>query len=250
MNGSHVSSYQLQCAHQTFQIMDKTIMNARLSDNQHKLWEIQHDGLNKLHANVSTGKKRAITVVHPVLMSWCIACHACMLIIVCKEVQQVMNSPDTRHVQRETTMIVSRNAGKVFVICIVLMKSVSKVATKELRSKKACSGMVNFGSYSLNAGVGHDHVTYIIVGGNESHCFLSLSLMFDVLANNRNVAELEAKTDCVGTKYDCSGAKKKNSILDELPLTHECRVFKWTLVDPNVKYLEIAASTSVEKVTP
>ena len=49
--------------------------------------------------------------------------------------------------------------------------------------------------------------------------------------------------------YD-SEAPSNNLIVDELRLTHEHFVFKWTSIDPKIKCSEIVASINVEKVTP
>jgi hypothetical protein len=157
--------------------MVATIMSARLNDNQRELWEIQHDRLNKVYKNGVTSKKRKKAKVHMVLMSWAIALLARTSIRVYKEVKMVMKLPDIRHVQRETTKMVSQNMDKAFTICVVSMKSISVIAINSRWRDNGRKGVIISDSCSLNAGMNNDHVTNKIVGGNKIHRLSSLSQM-------------------------------------------------------------------------
>jgi hypothetical protein len=117
-NGYNVSGHQLRRTHQAVQIMDKTIMNGKLSDSQRALWDIQCDKLNEVHTYSDTDRKRAKAKVYPVLMSWSIPFLTSTLISVYKEVQNVMKLPNICHVQRETANMVLRNADKAIVTCV------------------------------------------------------------------------------------------------------------------------------------
>ena len=53
-DGYYVSGQHLRHTHQAVQIMDDTVMNAGLNNQQRKLWEIQRDWLHEIHENDGT----------------------------------------------------------------------------------------------------------------------------------------------------------------------------------------------------
>ena len=131
-------------------------------------------------------------------------------------------------------------------------------------------------STNIRQGVEHNHVANTIVGSDESHRIGTLSQMFHVMAQKIKDAKEDDQVDNVTdsatpTKkvrymlqlHRCShvyfvlthlkfivSKVKPNSILDELQLAKQFKVFKFTSIGPDVKYSEIVASIGVEKVTP
>ena len=101
-----------------------------------------------------------------------------------------MTLPDLRHIQCATAKMASHNADMAFVICVVLLRLISKMASDNGWTNNARNGVISFDSCLLNAGVDHDHVTNNIVGGDKSHRLLSLLQMFEVLENNVKSAHL------------------------------------------------------------
>ena len=99
--------------------------------------------------------------------------------------------------------------------------------------------MIAQDSANISSGTKHDYVSNTLKEGNESHSIATLSRMFLVLAQKVKDAEC-----------DEGEGVQQNSILDNLPLSHEHLVFKFSSIDLQIKCSEIVASVNVRKVTP
>jgi hypothetical protein len=89
-------------------------------------------------------------------------------------------------------------------------------------------------------------VSNTLKGGDKSHCIVTLSRMFNAMAQKVKDAQ---SSDDDEQENSPTSAVQQNSILDNLLLAEEHLVFKFSSIDPGVKCSEIVASANVAKVT-
>ena len=160
-----------------------------------------------------------------------------------------MQLPCISYVYKQTAKLILTNKDKAYALHMNTIRSIGKRAATEKWTSHQRIGVIAQDSTNIKSGIEHDYVTNTLTGGDETHCIFTLSHMFQSVAQQvRNTASSSILTD----KGIPAGESQQqnNSILDNLPLAEEHLVFKFTVMDPNIKCSEIMASVNVNKVTP
>ncbi len=98
---------------------------------------------------------------------------------------------------------------------------------------------------NLNVTFEHNYESNMLKGGNQTHRLATLFQMYHTMAMKiRDAHELEERS-----KGGATMTERPISILENHPLAEEHLVFKWVLIDPNVKCSDIMASINVKKVS-
>ncbi len=94
-----------------------------------------------------------------------------------------------------------------------------------------------------------DYVTNMLKGGDKIHCITTLLQMFKALVQQVSDARNDASIEDDSTIVATSANQQQNSILDELSLVEEHLVFKFSMMDPGIKCLEMLALVNVNRVS-
>lgn len=234
---------------QAVHIMSDTIVSELEKSGEPEacdLWLHHRDRINQHFENTNGGTKkgrRDPVPIHPVILNWSIAFLAKTSSAIYKEVAKIMLLPDISMVYRKTKELVSRSSDKAYCLHLATIRTLSERVKMGKWTKHQRTGCLANDSANINAGLEHDHVSNTFVGQDESHRIGTLSNLFHSMAQ-------KVKDQTPRVRPEESTEKPQNSILDELRLAKEHLVFKFTSLDPNIKFSEIVASINVEKVTP
>ena len=103
-------------------------------------------------------------------------------------------------------------------------------------------GMVAQDLANIKAGIEHNYASNTLKGSDESHRLEMCSILFGMMAQRMK--------DSLPSSPAATEQPQHNSIFGNIPLAKEHVVFKFLVMDPTFKCLEIGASVNVGKVTP
>jgi hypothetical protein len=132
------------------------------------------------------------------------------------------------------------------------IQSIGERARQEGWTSHQRIGAIAQDSANINSGIEHDYVSNKLKGGNETHSVASLSGMFRALAQKMKGTQCDKEIEPAASADNFANAAmvvRQNSILDNLLLAEEHLVFKFSSIDPGVKYSEIVATVNMKKVT-
>ena len=231
-------------------IMDGTISRALESSGatvEAEIWRIHTQHINKVYEQGGKGRGFKRLTYHPALIDWSMAFLARTSAGVYSEVAKVMMLPDISHVYRLIAKKVSTESDKAYCLHMNTIRSLSERASKENWTSNQRVGCIAQDSANIKAGIEHDYVSNTLKGGDETHSIVTLSRLFEAMAQ-------KVKDSCDESTSEEAAPDatvlSQNSILDNIPLAEEHLVFKWTSVDPAIKCSMIVASVNVNKVTP
>jgi hypothetical protein len=230
------------------------IMDGTISDELKKsgatveaeIWRIHTQHINKVYEQGGKGRGFKRLTYHPALLDWSMAFLARTSAGVYSEVAKVMMLPDISHIYRLIAEKVSTESDKAYCQHMNTIRSLSERARKEGWTSNQRVGCIAQDSANIKAGIEHDYGSNTFKGGDETHSIVSLSRMFQAMAEKVKDATSESMSE--DDTPDATNLSQ-NSILDNILLAEEHLVFKWTSVDPAIKCSMIVASVNVKKVT-
>jgi hypothetical protein len=229
-------------------MMDSHIKKALVEkgDNESlELWQVHADHIVNARQNGGKGRGFKKLYYSSTILYWAMAFLARTSNTVYKEVAKVMMLPDISHIHRLTGKIVSTHSSKAFCLHIKTIQSLREraICICEKWTPHQMIGVIAHASTNIKAGIEHNYVTNTLKEGDESHRLETCSHLFGLMAQ-RMKDSLLSSGPAASTEQP-----QHSSIFENIPLAKEHVVFKFSIMDPTVKCLEIVASVNVKKVT-
>jgi hypothetical protein len=234
-------------------IMDEPISDALEkygATGEAEIWRIHADHIRAVSEQGGRGKGFKQVRFHPLLIDWSMAFLAKTSASVYNEVAKVMMLPNISYVYKKTAEAISTKKDKAGALHMNTIHSIGERATKEKWTSLQRTGVIAQDSANIKSGIEHDYTSNKFVGGDETHSVVTLSRMFQALAQEVQAEKNNVLDDDEDAAISSTSSIPQNAILDNLPLAEEHLVFKFSSLDATIKCNEIVASVNVSKVTP
>jgi hypothetical protein len=233
--------------HDAVNVMDGTILHALVSGGgtvEAELWQMHAEHINNVYKQGGKGRGFKKITYHPMILNWAIAFLVRTSASVNNDVAKVMMLPHISHIYKKTAELVSTENDKAYGLHMTTIQTLGEHACCEKRSSYHRIGVIAQDSANIKAGIEHDNRSNELKGGDKTHSIITL--MFQALAQKVKDATSEANAKDNVTTF--SAQQQNISILDNLTLAEEHLVFKYSIMDPNIKCSKVVATVNMNKV--
>jgi hypothetical protein len=147
-----------------------------------ELWRVHTEHINRVFVNGGKGRGHQNATYHPKLMNWAIAFLACTSSGTYDKVAKTFMLPHISTVYQKTAELITTKNDMAYCLHMHTIQSISDRAHRENWMSHQCIGAIAQDSTNINSGIEHDYVSNTLKGGDESHCIVTLSRMFNAMA--------------------------------------------------------------------
>jgi hypothetical protein len=161
---------------------------------------------------------------------------------------KVMMFSHISHIYKKAAELVSTENDNAYGLHMTTVQSLGDCACHEKWSSHQRIGVIAQDSANIKTRIEHDYKLNKLKGGEKTHSIITLTQMFQAFVQEVKDATNETKAkDNVTT---ISAQQQNIFILENLTLAEEHLVFKYSIMDPNIKCSKVVVSVNMNKVTP